>query len=134
MVPDAGQPGTDRNAGPRRAVFSTNHAKNAVVEGVFPYGFNRFTDRVPIQQLLFVHHLCVVMADFDHFRQCAGTGQSDDLGVVGILFHRYLFHRDGWVFLLEFLNQFRNDGLTFLLHRRMHKFNGDVRWLVVLTS
>jgi hypothetical protein len=74
------------------------------------------------------------MADLNHFRQRAGSRQRNHLGVVGILFYRYLFYRDARVLFLEFFDQFRNNGLTLLLYRRVHKLNGDRGRFVILTA
>ncbi len=125
VIPDARKPGAYRHTCPRCAVFSAYDTQNTVVEGIFTHGFNGFADGIAIQKLLFIHHFGVVMADFDDFRQCASAGQSNDFRVVSILFHRNLFHRDGRILFLKFFNEFCNNGLTLLLHRRMHKFNGD---------
>jgi hypothetical protein len=76
------------------AVFRADNAQDAVIEGVFPYRLNCFSDCVTIQKLFFIHHFCIVMADLNHFRQRAGSRQRNHLGVVGILFYRYLFYRD----------------------------------------
>ncbi|SAD30214.1 Uncharacterised protein [Enterobacter cloacae] len=74
------------------------------------------------------------MADFNHFRQRAGTGQRNDLGVIGIFLNGYLFHRNSRVLFLEFFDQFRNNCLTLLFYRRVHKLNCDLRCFIVLTA
>ncbi|SAD69923.1 Uncharacterised protein [Enterobacter cloacae] len=74
------------------------------------------------------------MADLNHLRQRIGTSQGNYLGVVGIFFNGYLLHRNRRVLFLEFFNQFRDNGLTLLFYRRVHKLNGDLRCFIVLTA
>ena len=116
VIPDAGQPGTHWHARPGGTVFGTDYAQDPVIECVFAYRFNGFANRLAIQQLFLIHDFCVIMADFNHFRQRPGSRERNHLGVVGVFFHRHLFHRDARVLFFKFLDQFRNNRLTLLLY------------------
>ncbi|MNQ73957.1 hypothetical protein D3C85_887040 [compost metagenome] len=133
-VPDPLHPGIDGAAGEAGAVFGANKAQRPFLIIVDTHALDHLLHRIPIDELILVHDLGVIVTDLEHFGQLAAARQRDHLGVVSILFYRYLFDDDIRMFGFKFFNQIANHGLTVLLNPGVHEFDGCFFFLLFTTG